>query len=658
MKIVKMRKIHEFEKTNLVTTPKGDKYKCKKCGIEGWREGLTDDIKITKGTEKLINECKGYVFKSIKIKLTKVLPIKEKTEIGQIFNTIEPSDKKFLNKEGVCIKIVKEEVRVLDKEYEEIKEEKKQIKLYSVVELADLGAIGNASLNLGKIEKAIVELQTELKGKGEISSFTKDEAKIIFEKAGYEKAYDRFRKKAGYEKVYDNFIKKAEKEKPIKLVEDKTEWEIHNKLLDENSLMSILSKTEANKLFEQGFIIFATSKDVRFKHKNEMLECLEKFDEKINFDENYKYFEQSISAIGKIDLYYSKEKVYNSKPNDISILEITNITIDENLQNRVQKTDLQVVEQYKESLNQNDKFPPIVVFKIDEEIKLVDGFHRYRAYKELGITRVEVKIIEGNYREATLYSLTEANSKHGVRKSTEDIIETIKKLLNDEEWKDWSEREIARRVVTTTYMVQKVKKMIEFIEPDVVKANRNGKVIEQKREKKPKSEKPIDEPSLPFEEIQKEKTENNDETKDEIENPPLPFEEPQNENKNDNLEEQYKEMDLEVELEKLKPKIKGIMKYNYEKIYGKTKANSIEIENGFLIAKKGNEIIETKSLLELEKDIENKLIIEMSKNDLLKIEYMDKKWYIEFLKENILHIATKEKTKLEALITILKKYEF
>jgi len=52
--------IHSFHKKNLVTTSKGDIYRCDLCHIEGIRQGLSDRIFVV-APQKKIEQCVGQL---------------------------------------------------------------------------------------------------------------------------------------------------------------------------------------------------------------------------------------------------------------------------------------------------------------------------------------------------------------------------------------------------------------------------------------------------------------------------------------------------------------------------------------------------------------------------------------------------------------------
>jgi hypothetical protein len=75
---------------------------------------------------------------------------------------------------------------------------------------------------------------------------------------------------------------------------------------------------------------------------------------------------------------------------------------------------------------------------------LADGRHRYEARKRAGRTDLECGIRPGTMRDAILYACG-ANGRHGHRPTNADKRHAVTKLLRDEEWGKWSDREIARQ---------------------------------------------------------------------------------------------------------------------------------------------------------------------------------------------------------------------
>lgn len=122
------------------------------------------------------------------------------------------------------------------------------------------------------------------------------------------------------------------------------------------------------------------------------------------------------------------------------------------------------VDEYTAALNSGARFPPIVVFYDGNEYWLGDGFHRVEAYKRvyreiktLGSIACDVR--SGTRRDAVLYAAG-ANSDHGLRRSKEDKRRAVETLLRDEEWAQWSNREIARRCKVDEKTVRNVRQTL------------------------------------------------------------------------------------------------------------------------------------------------------------------------------------------------------
>jgi len=106
--------------------------------------------------------------------------------------------------------------------------------------------------------------------------------------------------------------------------------------------------------------------------------------------------------------------------------------------------DQAVVAEYAAAIGEGADFPSLVVFSDGEQLWLADGFHRLAAYRAAGVEEVDCLLKHGTQRDAVLWSVG-ANSTHGLRRSNQDKRNAVSKLLGDEEWVQWSDREIAKR---------------------------------------------------------------------------------------------------------------------------------------------------------------------------------------------------------------------
>jgi uncharacterized ParB-like nuclease family protein len=100
---------------------------------------------------------------------------------------------------------------------------------------------------------------------------------------------------------------------------------------------------------------------------------------------------------------------------------------------------------------------PVDVFYDGHSYWLADGFHRWSAYHRAKRDFIPAVVHEGGLRDAVLYSIT-ANTQHSVLKMTrEEKRASVTRLLKDEEWGQWSDREIGRRAGVHHETVGKVR---------------------------------------------------------------------------------------------------------------------------------------------------------------------------------------------------------
>ncbi len=144
-----------------------------------------------------------------------------------------------------------------------------------------------------------------------------------------------------------------------------------------------------------------------------------------------------------------------SNTTEIKNLNIDQIRIDGGTQSRV-AIDEKTVAEYAELLNCETQFPPVVVFFDGTTYWLADGFHRYFASKQIECDCVCSEVHSGTQRDAILYSVG-ANAAHGLRRTNADKRKAVQILLEDEEWSQWSDREIARECGVNKSTVNRIR---------------------------------------------------------------------------------------------------------------------------------------------------------------------------------------------------------
>ena len=155
-------------------------------------------------------------------------------------------------------------------------------------------------------------------------------------------------------------------------------------------------------------------------------------------------------------------------------LNLDAIRIDGDTQPR-EELDQEMVAEYAELMRDGTKFPPIKVYFDGSNYWLVDGFHRYFATKSNGFVSIETEIEEGTQREAQLQSMTANSTQRGKPATAKDKRRSVIRMLQDKEWKEWSNVKIAEWIGVSSMTVGRLKIAMTEKRPDEVKyINRHG----------------------------------------------------------------------------------------------------------------------------------------------------------------------------------------
>lgn len=158
-------------------------------------------------------------------------------------------------------------------------------------------------------------------------------------------------------------------------------------------------------------------------------------------------------------------------------MKLTEITLDPELQSR-ETLNQETIDDYSEKIREGVKFPALKIYRVGSRYYLVDGWHRYFAYKKAGIADVEVVIVDGTKRDALLES-TGVNKDHGMPPNRADKRRAVLKLLDDMEWSLWSNREIGLQTGVSHHTVMSIRTSIGKPQPEIVKFEKNGKEFQQ-----------------------------------------------------------------------------------------------------------------------------------------------------------------------------------
>jgi hypothetical protein len=121
---------------------------------------------------------------------------------------------------------------------------------------------------------------------------------------------------------------------------------------------------------------------------------------------------------------------------------LNKIRIDGETQARIE-INYDVVKGYAEKMREGIIFPPVLTYFDGANYWLADGFHRYHGHKSNASKDIEVDVKEGTQRDAQLYSFG-ANDDHGLPRTIHDKRRAVLRMLDDFEWGEFSDREIAR----------------------------------------------------------------------------------------------------------------------------------------------------------------------------------------------------------------------
>ena len=120
---------------------------------------------------------------------------------------------------------------------------------------------------------------------------------------------------------------------------------------------------------------------------------------------------------------------------------ISDVIVDSRYQFR-ESTDPELVQDYTMQIINGVEFPPVEGFRTEGGLLLVDGFQRLEAMKIADKRKIQVRIHEGNERDALLYALA-ANKTHGARLSNADKRKKGMFVLHDPELSLLSDNKLA-----------------------------------------------------------------------------------------------------------------------------------------------------------------------------------------------------------------------
>lgn len=115
------------------------------------------------------------------------------------------------------------------------------------------------------------------------------------------------------------------------------------------------------------------------------------------------------------------------------------------------------VAQLAKTLRDGSSLPPITVHFDGEQYWLADGFHRVEAHLRCNKTTIDVRTMTGDQRDAFLYAVEHTNGKE---LTLDDRRRCALRMVQDEEWSQWSDRTIGRRCGLDHVTVGKIRRSL------------------------------------------------------------------------------------------------------------------------------------------------------------------------------------------------------
>lgn len=137
-------------------------------------------------------------------------------------------------------------------------------------------------------------------------------------------------------------------------------------------------------------------------------------------------------------------------------------------------TDAHTIARYAEAMEHGAVLPPVDAVHDGQEYWLADGFQRVAAARELEWDRILADVHQGTRRDAILLSVG-ANATHGLPRSNDDRRRAVRKLLDDDEWRGWSDHRIAEKACVSHDFVSRLR--AELYPPSV--AQRQMRTVER-----------------------------------------------------------------------------------------------------------------------------------------------------------------------------------
>lgn len=144
------------------------------------------------------------------------------------------------------------------------------------------------------------------------------------------------------------------------------------------------------------------------------------------------------------------------KAKEVKKLSLKKISAIDRVQSRAEMNEATVAE-YADLINRGVELPPLEVFFDGSEYYLADGFHRYKAAKEVGQKKVKVIVHKGKIRDAIAFAAG-ANTKHGLPRTHADKRRAVTQILTIKAWQKKSDSLVAEHCGVSPTFVGKIRR--------------------------------------------------------------------------------------------------------------------------------------------------------------------------------------------------------
>lgn len=142
-------------------------------------------------------------------------------------------------------------------------------------------------------------------------------------------------------------------------------------------------------------------------------------------------------------------------------LKLNKLKLNKGLQMRLNGINQDSVDAYATAMAAGDEFPPIIVFVVDGQNHVVDGFHRVKASEINGVEEIDCEIHHGKYEEALAYATFKANRRNGMRLTRADLQAIVDRVVLDDQYAEWPSRELADLAGVTHMTIQRSRSRLE-----------------------------------------------------------------------------------------------------------------------------------------------------------------------------------------------------